>query len=200
MMSTSEPTLFPLHVQHVPGPIERYGETCRADRRPDNAGEAILEYACSKILDAVMDWAEEPRDSKERPGFLKDLMKASRHNDDGFEIVQALQKKCSWEVNRDLIDILDNLEIHRDVAHRRAVAAWVKAHNITPVFEVGAEVVLKTWDKERRYRDVVGEIIRIDREHATYSVCCAELGHKGGNGHRSALVVPFEKVAPFNVT
>ena len=60
----------------------------------------------------------------------------SRHMD-GFELCMELAKWAGWDMQRDDIDTLDELDCLVYEAERKAVRAWFEEHQPQPPFAIG---------------------------------------------------------------
>ena len=85
----------------------------------------------------------------------------SRHMD-GFELCMELAKWAAWDMQRDDIDTLDELDCLVYEAERKAVRAWFEEHQPQPPFAIGDTI------KE-------GVITGI----STYSAACFEVKIEG---------------------
>ncbi|MCL8299423.1 hypothetical protein [Pseudomonas mosselii] len=63
----------------------------------------------------------------------------NRHMD-GFELCIELAKWAGWDMQREDIDILDELDFLVDEAERKAVRAWFEEHNPQPPFAIGDSI------------------------------------------------------------
>lgn len=63
----------------------------------------------------------------------------SRHMD-GFELCLELSKWAGWDVTRDDMEALDNLDYLVDEAERAAVKTWAEKHSPQPPFPIGTKI------------------------------------------------------------
>ncbi|MNP53843.1 hypothetical protein D3C76_1483530 [compost metagenome] len=63
----------------------------------------------------------------------------NRHMD-GFELCLELHKWAGWDVTREDMDTLDELDYLVDEAERAAVKTWAEEHNPKPPFQIGTRI------------------------------------------------------------
>lgn len=93
---------------------------------------------------------------------------------DGFDPCMELAKWASWDMKRDDVDTLDELDYLVDEAERAAVKAWFEEHKPQPPFAIGDTI------KE-------GVITGI----STYSLACFEV-KVDGQPDNSRRIIKFE--------
>ena len=106
---------------------------------------------------------------------------------DGYKLSRTLERDKYWDVDSELVDILGQADITLFALHRKAVIQWVKDNDIQPRLDVGALVPV-------RYRDKLcgGEIVRVDRQHAEYTVFIESEGHVREGQGTHGTIVAFE--------
>lgn len=105
-----------------------------------------------------------------------------------FDLAKELERD-GWEVDDQMLERLLDADSHRVDAHRAAVAAWVARRRIRPLRNVGSVVSLL-----HRGARVEAEIVAIDRDHATYTVCAPSMGHVREGCGVHGIIVPYEQV------
>lgn len=155
--------------------------------RPGPNDEAVDALLAERMLGRVLDWlrqsGEKDPDGDEVREELEEVMELET---DGYQIARNLDNK-GWDVDADLVAILDSAQSKRYFIANELVAKWVTDNNILPPLAVGAIVGFK---QERN--TYAGEITKIDAKHATYTVFCGELGHvREGNG-TYGVILPYE--------
>lgn len=106
------------------------------------------------------------------------------HPMDGYELAKQLDKWAYWDVSREDMETLDEMEMLVRDAHSKAEKEWVEQYSIEPPFPVG------TFVETRRG---VGQIDGI----SSHSPACYEVKPKGQNddeASRLRWIVKFEEV------
>lgn len=159
--------------------------------RPKLYGDVTDEEVVSKLLPAVAIWASTKTSDLEGMKALKnellDVFSSSYRADDGYQLARKLDRDHRWDVDSELVEILNDAWIVRDRAWKILVKEWVVKHNILPQLSVGQPVAIKG-NKHQ------GEVLQVIDDEASYLVHCSSLGHvKEGNGIRG-IYVPYEQV------
>lgn len=162
--------------------------------RPSKECGEILQKLVDLYFDKVMAWLKPkygvftPQDIEDTKEDINDVF-ASFSSENGYVICQQFEK-YGWEIDSELINIMDEVQHTKFNLHDDLQASWVKSNNITPQLSLNDKVKISKGYNEF----VVGEIINIYRPTAKYLVFCESEGHvKSGNGTRG-FIVDFEKV------
>ena len=155
-------------------------------KHTDIPAKAVAE----KLADDVMAWLGGEGGSRE--SVIDDLEKAIAYGLDGYAIAKYLDNDCSWNVDADLVEILENAYWIRSSLHDKAVEAWVLACGIKPRLQLGTPVKVKNRATGNKVLD--GQIVSIDEKRGTYTVCIEALGHVREGMGTTGSVLPFEDV------
>jgi hypothetical protein len=155
-------------------------------QRPKYHDEDVLKCAAELLTEEVVGWSngQEPHEQ-----VLADLIEAlSFGKTDGYELANKLQRK-GWTPDAQLVEILDTADYRRSQAHKEAVMAWVKAHDLKLQLQMGAVVSIEHDGKMYQ-----GEIVNLNHEVAQYTVFVKELGHVRSGMGIHGLIFGFEDV------
>jgi len=159
-------------------------------KRPSSHDEKIDTLIAEELLDDVIGWLKASGDEDpDRDEVRKSLESAMDFEDDGYKIARQLDND-GWDVDAELVHILDNAFPNRIRIHRDFVAKWVEENGIKPTFEVGQTVAFKERNKSH-----TGEITRINEKQAEYTIYCAEMGHVREGTGSHGVILPFEAVS-----
>lgn len=163
----------------------------RPTPRPGSHDPAVLAAAARELAKTLAERFPEFRGIEERTAKqLEDEIWL----EDGYEIARNLDR-AGWAVDEQLVDALSMASICIQDAHEEAVAAWVKAMQIEPLFEIGARVVFTDRSgRSAKGKTIHGEVYEINREQAEYSVFCKSLGHVRGDVGTQGVILSFEDV------
>jgi len=146
--------------------------------RPRYHDPVVREMAVDSILTEVSEWVRDNAQCDEKR--LRDAL-LSCLDQNGYEYAQNLERRHGWSPDAQLVEILDGVAL--DMAHNKACADWVKAHNIKVPFEAGGMVSTRRYPK--------ATIFAIDEKHAQLFIQDEAWTHgKGG------YVVNFEDAIP----
>jgi hypothetical protein len=171
--------------------------------RPVYNCDEVCAATAEALYNDVKAWLTQAGDpAPDKQETLKDLARAISHSMlmDGYEIAKELDDDGWFNINSELVEILDKAYWNAKNAHRELIKKWIVENNITNQFNVGDVVTVN-----RKYKKPVqGEIIDMNKDEATYSVFCESLGHirKEEGKMRAgttAIIVPFEQVVACNV-
>ena len=123
--------------------------------------------------------------------IIADLDEVYSGSESGFEMAKELEDGYHtfghYEVNSQLVELLESIDSLVDDFKRKNIQEWVKAHNIKPKFKIGDGFVLKN---SPSYGFNIGEkvfITMLNSENAYYCINKVE----NRNGGR---VIVFEKL------
>lgn len=71
-------------------------------------------------------------------GDLESIVSQYTHPMDGYELAKDLENYCCWEVSRQQLDELDEVEGNVNVLLLAAEKRWAEENNIQPPFPIGA--------------------------------------------------------------
>jgi hypothetical protein len=151
--------------------------------RPEIMDEVIVKEAIQKILHDLMGYMTAGNcmmPESEIEEALVDVINYENMND-GFQLAMAL-KDYGWDVDRELMDILDGLDIYS--VHDRRVRAWATANNITAKYKIGDRV--KITDHAEATAGVIEDHYP---DRAMYVV------HGDDQSKGSSWVIEYEKVS-----
>lgn len=155
-------------------------------KRPGRHEEAITKRAVEMLLPEVRNWLGDEADER----ILTDLIDAAKYgNDEGYELARSLERR-GYSPDAELVEILDSMTLCRYEAHKKAVAAWVRAHDLRLDLAIGSPVSLVVSGKNQ-----VGEIRDLRPETAEYVVFIESLGHVRSGVGPQGVIVGFEGVA-----
>jgi hypothetical protein len=151
--------------------------------RPEIMDEAIIKEAIQKILHDLMGYMTAGNctmPESEIEEALIDVINYENMND-GFQLAMAL-KDYGWDVDRELMDILDGLDIYS--VHDRRVRAWATANNITAKYKIGDRV------KITDHAEATAGVIEDHYPDRAMYVVHGDVQPKG-----SSWVIEYEKVS-----
>jgi hypothetical protein len=168
---------------------------CGWPPRPNRTDPEVLERLLDALMPRVIQWMKSAGDDTDKfeKSYLKeihdDLRSAVRFDDDAYDIAKMLDNIHYWEVDHELLHLLEDVAYMRIKAHNSLIAEWVNHHGVTPKYSVGQRVTFK-----HRGKDQVGEVSKVEEQLAQYVVFCESLGHvrKGVGSH--GLYVNYENV------
>ena len=73
-------------------------------------------------------------------GNVDDLADTYSHSMDGYDLAKQLERECFWDVSRDQMEQLDEMECIVDDLYRSAEKAWFEDNDIQPPFPVGTKI------------------------------------------------------------
>lgn len=153
-------------------------------KRPDfnsiNFGEAYKEMA-----EEILEWMND--DNVELEDIISDLKECFSPQgikmSDGYELAKELDRDCGYDVNTELVNILDGFSHKLYMECQKFEKKWVIDCNITPKHSIGDKVHIS-----RKGKIYEGEISAINNEVAEYTICVPELGHvREGVGTHGAI-------------
>jgi hypothetical protein len=160
---------------------------CDDPPRPKVYSEDVLEMTLDKLMPSVMKW--HGSSSGEEGEIREDVKCAIEFEDNSYEIVKYLEDTCFWSVDRDLIDVMDEVSHFRYLSHKYYVEKWVLNNGVTPKGQLGQSVSFK-----QKGQQVAGTIKKIIEEEAKYLVFCPELGHVESGIGTHGTYLPYEDV------
>lgn len=95
-------------------------------------------------------------DADDREEAIEQLAAVADPWNDGYQIARDLERRYSWDCDKAVADVLDEVSSIAYDAVDQAVVAWVAATKPAPPFQPGTMVVVK-----HKLRDVVGEIVDV---------------------------------------
>ncbi|GGO89184.1 hypothetical protein GCM10011348_46340 [Marinobacterium nitratireducens] len=125
-------------------------------------------------------------------GSVDDIVKEYSYPMDGYELAKELEKWHYWNIGRDDIDTLDEVDFRVSDLLKKAQQEWAEAHNIQPPFPVGTRVMCRS----RRNTGVIDSIC--DHSPAAYLIKAD--GHDDEKDGYSRWVCKFEAVEPAEET
>lgn len=157
--------------------------------RPQRTDQAVIAIAVASQIKEVLQWVETPKATEsEMTEIIAELTKAaSTHPNDTLLMAEYLKDKHHWDINRSLIDVLDDLDSAIFHGERKAVSDWVKLYAIAPGRSIGEPITFNQNGKE-----VSGEISAVDEVRATYTVFCPTDGHVRSGIGVHGYIIPFE--------
>lgn len=163
--------------------------------RPKINDKYVLENAANRLCKYLVDhgFVEKNESDEGRQHTIQTLFKVlkSHHYDcDGYKLARTLDRDYLWEINEDLVEALAEADGFLDESLRASVRDWVRAYQVQPQFSVGDAVEFERFRKGR----VLGEIVEINRELATYTIFCESLGHVRTGPGMLGSVLPYEQV------
>ena len=166
---------------------------CNDPPRPKLYSEEVLEMTVDKLMPLIMKWYGNT--SENEIEIRENVKLAIEFDDDGYEIVRTLESSCYWDVDRSLIDVMDEVSHLRRLSHDYYVEKWVLNNGVMPKHQLGEVVSFK--QKGKLYSGTITKILEKD---AQYLVNCPDLGHvKSGVGTHGTYLL-YEDVTPVNKT
>lgn len=110
-------------------------------------------------------------------------------NSDGYTLARDLEENMGINSNKELVDILDNIDFECIKCLDKNIEKWVEDCNITPKHKIGDEVRVKVKNVE-----YIGEITSIYNKTASYSIFIEELGHVKNGPGVLGTIKPFEEI------
>ena len=108
----------------------------------------------------------------------EDIVSEYSYPMDGFELAKELMKWHNWDVSRDDLDILDEVDSLVEALLKEAEKQWFEQNNIQPPLPIGTHITL-------------GEITGIyEYDVARYEV--KELGQDGDENLLGRRIIKFE--------
>ena len=161
-------------------------DTSLVKNRPTEWSEEVRAAAIEYILPDVVRWLEA---GGEKDPDLDDLRKqlagSAEYYRDGYRMASSLDRNYHWEVDSELVDMLDGLHYTLSDEKKIAVWAWLKDNNIFPKLIQGANVKVKPRDSTEI---IDGIITKVDLEGGQYIVRCPSLGHIEPGGTRTGTL------------
>jgi len=165
-------------------------------KRPSRYDDGVNRAVAEALLPRVVRWLEPAGgmlSEEEHREILEQLTAACNFNDDGYEVVKALDDRFMWDVDSELVGVLDAVPFERIGAHKKVVEAWVEQHGPAPKYSVGQRVAFR-WP--RCDKKVVGEVTRLEARTAQYVVFCEEIGHVRSGTGTTGVYLNYEDVEP----
>lgn len=109
--------------------------------------------------------------------FIKEtkneLFLATEYEHDAYDICKRLENNFFWNVESELVHLMETYFSYQYNAHDKIVKEWVKENNIQLKYFEGDEV---TYQNTRKHQEH-GKIISRDHKKATYTIFSKHLGH-----------------------
>ena len=157
------------------------------NERPKRNSKEVLEEAAKRLLPRVMEWlSRDGGQSVDADEVREQLAKAIRYDDDGYQIAKELDNAGWFEIDADLVEILDAASHHKWEAHAALVKAWVAESSIATPLAIGAKVKTPKGD---------GVIADVNLDTAQYVVQTAERAWSGAQSGWVFSVEECEAVA-----
>lgn len=132
-------------------------------KRPTRYDDCVKRRAAELALPQVKSWLGEgfnPTDEE----IMEDMMD-SIDEGDGFAIVEHLKRRHHWEVDSELVEIMEGWFISS--AQEELEKHWVKCLGVTLDIPIGAQVKIK---RIMDQKNVQGEVVKHYPETAKYGV------------------------------
>lgn len=97
-------------------------------KRPARHDDLVVQAAAKEILPKVMEWLND--DEYELSAIEGDLVKALKHNSDGYDIAKSLEVRSGYSPDAALVEILDGCAFAKIKAHDKLCRDWVSANSI----------------------------------------------------------------------
>ena len=158
--------------------------------RPKFTDEAIKAAAVERLLPRVREWVRSGNGDDAEANIRRDLLES--FDVDGYHFARDLEQRCHWEVDAELVELLDDgAALGLFDALRDAEREWVKETGEAPALGIGGRCRFtqqgKTYD---------GSVIGIE-DHGYYRVFSVALGHvPSGKIGTQAVYVAWEHVTP----
>jgi hypothetical protein len=151
--------------------------------RPQLLDKEVVKEAVQKILPSLMSYMTQGNCTMPESEIEEALVEVitGLNFDDGFQLALDL-KSYGWDVDRELMDLLDGLDIYG--VHERWVRTWVIANNVTAKYKIGDRVKISDHSVA-----TAGVIEDIYPDRAMYVV------HGDDQSDRSSWVIEYEKVS-----
>jgi len=157
--------------------------------RPNPNSNVVIRSVAKEIVDESSKWMgaawrEDMRDQK-----TEEVVNVLLTESDAYKRARALDILGWPNVDMQLVYILD-IDPGRDLFWE-AMAEWADRHGPAPLFERGHRIRFKGRDSGR---ELVGQIVFVDREHAWYLVTSDDAVPRDADyyGSPSGFCVPFE--------
>ncbi len=162
--------------------------------RPTRYSDDMLHATAKELAKSVHRWQNNNSNftDKEMQEIEDDLLYTLDDNSpelDGYKLSRTLEKDKYWDADSDLVDILGQAEMMMYALHRKAVIQWVKDNDIQPRLAVETKVSISY-----RGKRCDGEITRVDRQHAEYTVCIESEGHVRTGMGTHGTIAAFEEL------
>ncbi len=135
--------------------------------RPSPCSKGVNAAVAKKLAPAIAAWME---DGASAVDVEPDLVKTLSIRSDGYELAKALEERCGYSPDAQLVEILNRVGSLRQIECDRLQEAWVKARGFT-VPAIGARVAFTLDDQ-----DCEGEVLS-NSAAGTSLVFCPALGH-----------------------
>ena len=73
-------------------------------------------------------------------GDVDSIVEVYRHPMDGYELAKRLERESYWDISRDEMETLDEVEMSVSAAQRKAEREWFESNDIQPPFPVGTRI------------------------------------------------------------
>jgi hypothetical protein len=180
-------------VESVPG-AQLTLEGMSKQLRPKEYTEEEHKLACAELAKEVMDWKGNDGSYDE---VLEDLIDVCNSRDNGYEMAKRLDNYHSWEVDPELVEILDGFDSELYGVHQQTIKNWVQNNDIQPDYKIKDLVKFTSYGENSKDHSFEGTITRINREYATYVIYVPEMGHvKMGedSSGTTGIIIDYEKV------
>lgn len=156
--------------------------------RPKYSDRETLTRAVDKIIPEVLNWLQ---DGSTAEDIREDLLAVSSYPDDGYELCRKLDSYHHWQVNAQLVEIMDGMSHYKHTALEDREKEWIAAEGIKPKYGVGNTVEFPREDEV-----CSGKVYRVEVDVGKYVVFCPQLGHVEIGPGTHGVYINFEDVKP----
>lgn len=116
--------------------------------RPSLWSEEVSKLVAERILPEIVKWMKPrfPIPESELEEMKTEICEAIEFTDDSYEIARELETRSHWDVDRDLIHIMDSVSEYRYQEHNKIVNQWVLSNGVEPKLKIDDVVSFKTND------------------------------------------------------
>lgn len=114
---------------------------------------------------------------------------------DEYRMARHLDRH-GWDCDMSVIEALSVTSGEVYDALREATKTWVTSNQIKPRLKIGDVAKVMLYEGRGPKKEYEGEVVRIDADLATYTICVPAIGHvKEGVGTHGVLI-PYEDLHP----
>lgn len=155
--------------------------------RPLRLSPAIRDAVVAELLPDIMRWRSRSTDEEileiERSNVAATLnVVLSGVTLDGYQIAKKLENEQGWRPDAQLVRILDEAGLQRDLIYNEQVFIWVAENSIKPKLAIGDHVDIPIYGHGKRR----GIVVALKADIAQYAVSVPDLGQtfdrETGNG------------------
>jgi hypothetical protein len=120
--------------------------------RPQISDDIVFQMMIDRMMPRVMRWMDQP----DLPGseFYEDVkrdlvscLKDRGRQLDAWDAVMYLKDTCHWDMDRDALDIFDDVHIEMNMCFGELVVNWAHQYNVKCRFKRYDSVYVKSLDK-----------------------------------------------------